>query len=108
MKRMARDICHAVGDSCRIGAQAGISFEIFGLDFLVDLKGKPWLLEVNTNPCLELNCSLLSRIIPEMLENSCRLVCDMFFPPKKAPDYAQQFFSSNKYALIYSREATSQ
>ena len=29
-------------------------FEIFGYDFMVDdLDCKPWLIEVNTNPCLE-------------------------------------------------------
>jgi len=28
-------------------------FEIFGYDFMVDgLDYKPWLIEVNTNPCL--------------------------------------------------------
>lgn len=28
------------------------SFELFGLDFLIDSKFQPWLLEINTNPCL--------------------------------------------------------
>lgn len=28
-------------------------FEIFGYDFLIDENGYPWLVEVNTNPCLE-------------------------------------------------------
>lgn len=28
------------------------TFEIFGYDFLIDKKGKVWLIEVNTNPCL--------------------------------------------------------
>jgi len=27
-------------------------FEIFGLDFMIDEDFKPWLIEVNTNPCL--------------------------------------------------------
>jgi hypothetical protein len=29
------------------------TFEILGYDFMVDQKLKPWLIEVNTNPCLE-------------------------------------------------------
>ncbi len=29
------------------------SFEIFGYDFMIDETGHPWLIEVNTNPCLE-------------------------------------------------------
>jgi tubulin polyglutamylase TTLL1 len=27
-------------------------FEIFGLDFMIDESFKPWLIEINTNPCL--------------------------------------------------------
>lgn len=29
------------------------SFQIYGYDFMIDKKGYPWLIEVNTNPCLE-------------------------------------------------------
>lgn len=28
-------------------------FEIYGYDFMIDEKLKPWLIEVNTNPCIE-------------------------------------------------------
>ena len=28
------------------------TFELFGLDFMIDSLGKLWLIEVNTNPCL--------------------------------------------------------
>lgn len=35
------------------------NFEIFGLDFMLDWNLKPWLIEINTNPCLELSCPLL-------------------------------------------------
>lgn len=27
-------------------------FEIFGYDFILDKNLKPWLIEVNTNPCI--------------------------------------------------------
>jgi hypothetical protein len=28
------------------------SFQIFGYDFMIDNTGYPWLIEVNTNPCI--------------------------------------------------------
>ena len=36
---------------------------------------------MNTNPCLELSCPLLERIIPSMLENALRIGLDPLFPP---------------------------
>lgn len=48
------------------------NFELFGLDFMLDERLHPWLLEINTNPCLELCCGVLSRLIPAMLENVFR------------------------------------
>lgn len=48
------------------------NFEIFGLDFMIDEKFNPYLIEINTNPCLELSSPLLGRIIPAMVENALR------------------------------------
>jgi tubulin polyglutamylase TTLL1 len=28
------------------------NFEVFGLDFMIDNHFKPWLIEINFNPCL--------------------------------------------------------
>jgi len=39
---------------------------------MIDDKFKVYLIEVNTNPCFELSCSLLTRIIPAMIENSIK------------------------------------
>ena len=38
-------------------------FEIYGYDFMIDEEFKVYLIEVNTNPCLETPCPLLSRIV---------------------------------------------
>lgn len=42
-------------------------FEIFGYDFIIDEELKVWLIEVNTNPCLEESSKLLQVLLPRML-----------------------------------------
>lgn len=56
------------------------SFELFGYDFMLDENFRLYLIEVNTNPCLEMSCPLLARIIPEVLDNTFRIVLDPIFP----------------------------
>lgn len=34
-------------------------FEIFGIDFMIDMSGHVYIIEVNTNPCIEESCPLL-------------------------------------------------
>lgn len=55
------------------------TFEIFGLDFMIDDNFKTYLIEINTNPCFELSSNLLARIIPNMLENALRIAVDPIF-----------------------------
>lgn len=43
--------------------------QLFGYDFMIDEDFRLYLIEVNTNPCLEVCCPLLARIIPEVLDN---------------------------------------
>lgn len=43
------------------------NFQLFGLDFVVGKDGKVWLIECNTNPSLEVHCSLQSRLIPNLI-----------------------------------------
>lgn len=50
--------------------------EVFGLDFMIDDDFKPYLIEVNTNPCLELACPLLARLIPNVIENALKIGLD--------------------------------
>jgi tubulin polyglutamylase TTLL1 len=85
------------------------TFEIFGLDFLIDENLKPWLIEVNCNPCLELSSPLLSVLIPSMLENSLRIAVDPIFPPPEMNDWPNchkstcpgQYLESNRYMLLF-------
>jgi tubulin monoglycylase TTLL3/8 len=51
------------------------------LDFYISSKFKPYLIECNANPCLEVNCPILERIIPGAIEHGFRLGLDPLFPP---------------------------
>ena len=48
------------------------SFEIFGYDFMIDSDFKIYLIEVNTNPCLEASSPLLGRIITNMVDSALK------------------------------------
>lgn len=39
-----------------------------------------WLIEVNTNPCIEESSNLLKMLIPRMIEDMLRLTVDKAFP----------------------------
>ena len=66
---------------------------------------KVFLIEVNTNPCLELGCPLLARLIPNMVENALRLAVDPLFPPPE--NWSQKkcvvndVCPDNKFELIF-------
>ena len=64
-------------------ADRAYCFEIFGYDFICDELGGVWLIEVNTNPCIEESSPLLAKLVPRMLDDAFRLTIDVLFPPQK-------------------------
>ena len=58
-------------------------FELFGFDFMLDSDLKCWLIEVNTNPCLEESSPLLRMLLPRMIDDLLKLTIDKIFPPPK-------------------------
>lgn len=48
-------------------SQRKYCMEIFGYDFIIDEDLKTWLIEVNTNPCIEESSGLLKCLLPRML-----------------------------------------
>lgn len=77
--------------------------EIFGYDFMIDEEFKPWLIEINTNPCLELASPYLRILIPAMVENAFRLVIDSLFPVPRRQH--QEVTSLNRFELIFHSES---
>ena len=53
--------------------------ELFGFDFMVDKDGRVYLIEVNTNPCLECECGVLEKVIPDVIESTLKLTIDTIF-----------------------------
>ena len=74
--------------------------EIFGYDFMLDNKLKPWIIEVNTNPCLELASSYLSYLIPAMLDNAFRITLDTLYP-STAFSRNHDPIPENRFELIF-------
>ena len=62
------------------------SFEIFGYDFILDEDFNVWLIEVNTNPCIEETSNLLKSLIPRMLDDAFKLTIDTIFPINATSD----------------------
>jgi tubulin monoglycylase TTLL3/8 len=48
---------------------------------MIDDSFRVYMIEANTNPCLEVSCPLLSRIIPEVVDNTFRIAIDPMFQP---------------------------
>ncbi|CAD8065550.1 unnamed protein product [Paramecium sonneborni] len=79
------------------------SFELFGLDFMIDDKFRVWLIETNTNPCLECSGPLLSKLIPQLIEDLFKLVLDPLYPPPQFYTSKKIIYDSfeNKFELIF-------
>jgi len=75
---------------------------------MLDDEFRPWLIEVNTNPCLELSCPHLARLIPAMVENAMKIAVDPVYPPPPWPNAKKHLLpdaSDNKFELVFN-EAT--
>lgn len=69
------------------------TFELFGYDFMISDEGTVYLIEVNTNPCIEESCPHLKKILLRMISNlnnfynyiddMLRITLDKVFPFKK-------------------------
>lgn len=54
-------------------------FELFGYDFIIDEDFNSWLIEVNTNPCIEDSSSILKVLLPRMIDDLMKLSVDSYF-----------------------------
>lgn len=104
MNKMTTDVfraCHGKLDPKR----RLHTMEVFGLDFMIDDEFKPYLIEVNTNPSLDLSSPLLARLIPTMLENALKLSLDPLFLPPEGYSSKKAFIGDcapeNRFELVF-------
>ena len=58
-------------------------FEILGYDFILDANFNTFLIEANTNPCLEESSSILKVLLPRMLNDAFKLTIDIIHKSNK-------------------------
>ena len=85
-----------------------LCFELFGYDFIIDEMFRTWLIEVNTNPCLEESSALLKMLLPRMVDDALKLTVDQVFPRKskdwvgnEQSNYSVKGYSNNENMWEY-------
>ncbi|XP_076451804.1 uncharacterized protein LOC143287581 isoform X3 [Babylonia areolata] len=82
-KQMQRIMLHCFNSvkhklQCKMGY-----FDLYGLDFMIDTDMKVWLIEVNVNPALHINCDALKEVIPGVVEETLHLSIEAFEKSRK-------------------------
>lgn len=79
------------------------AFELMGFDFMLDADLNLYLIEVNTNPCLDTPCMLLQRMIPQVLDQTLKLAVDPFLNASEHQYYMTQdmTISEMRFQLVY-------
>jgi len=49
---------------------------------MIDQDFNSWLIEINTNPCIEESSELLKSYIPRLIDDALQLTVDVKFPQK--------------------------
>ena len=82
-------------------------FEIFGYDFMLDADFNAFLIEINTNPGLEISSPWIQIVVPRMLDDALRLTLDKVFEPVYdfSKNYKGDYTEEQKKALTGSKIA---
>ena len=66
-------------------------FEIFGYDFMMDEDKNIYLIEINTNPGLEISSDIIAELVPRMIDDALLLTVDELFPT----EYSKESLNEN-------------
>ena len=80
-------------------------FEIFGYDFMLDSDFNVFLIEINTNPGLEISSPWIQIVVPRMLDDALRLTVDKVFEPiyDFSKNYKGDYTEEQKKLLVESK-----
>ena len=62
-------------------------FELFGYDFMMDEDKNVYLIEINTNPGLEISSDIIEILVPRMIDDTLRLTVDELFETEFSKDW---------------------
>lgn len=71
------------------------TFELYGIDLILDNNFCPYIFEINDNPGLTISSPIIEILIPRILDDMFRLTIDTIYDVKNAPLKSQ--FSVNGY-----------
>ena len=62
-------------------------FELFGYDFMMDEDKNIYLIEINTNPGLEISSEIIEILVPRMIEDALRITADDLFETEYSKEW---------------------
>ena len=68
---------------------------------MLDANFKVYLIEANTNPCLETTCPILQKVIPDVIDSGFRLALDPLFQPPNFTKRMSQQIPLTPWELCY-------
>lgn len=83
MPHMERWLCTLAKWMNGVVKKNGCSFELFGLDIIMDRNMMPWLLEINTNCSLDMRTTVTRKFIPELLNSVFEVILNKDIDTKK-------------------------
>ncbi|XP_078415326.1 protein polyglycylase TTLL10-like [Cetorhinus maximus] len=88
-----------IATKARLGNKLGY-FDLLGFDIMIDQNFKVWLLEINSNPSLLMNCEILKSVIPKVTNEALGLVFEIFTKCCRGT-VAMPFETQKEFVLLY-------
>ena len=71
---------------------------------MLDEDFKVYLIEVNTNPCLETQSPILSKLITDMVDSAFRIAIDPLYPPPNLKKRMNTQISVIQWQLVFDED----